>query len=191
MNDDLDVDNSEEIVLRSALDITSIGGDLDNVKSVEIGGFANQAKQIQEPDPSRRVAKTVEFERSRSIMDRKIFGPAASIIEDLLGPLEAQKIMDRVPDEAALEVKVKIGYKTRRRVETSAFMDDIASAVRNIDGGETTIRAKNGVIRGEEAWLQRNVLFRRVRPSSALLDLEDARRQLVTLHRRFLEDQLI
>lgn len=191
LNDDLNVNNSEEIILRAALDVTSIGGDLDNVKSVEIGGFASPAKQIRESDSSRRVAKTVEFERSRSIMDRQIFGPAVSIIEDLFGPMEAQKIMDRVPDEAALEVKVRIGYKTRRKIETSAFMDDIASAVRNIDGGETTIRAKNGVIRGEEAWLQRNVLFRRVRPNSALLDLEDARRQLVTLHRRFLEDQLI
>lgn len=191
LRDDLDMTTNETITLQEALDVTSIGGDLDDVKSVEIGGFATTPKQTEKSSVGRLSAKPLEVERSRSLLDREIFGPAVSVIENLLGPIEARQIMNRIPDEAALEVKVKIGYKTKHRLEAGGFMGDIASAIRNIEGGEITIRAKNGVIRGEVAWLQRNVLFRRVRPNSALLDLADTRSKLVTLHRRLLEDRQI
>ena len=96
--------------------------------------------------------------------------------------------MESVPPDAALDIKVNIGYRAIRRKIDRSFMNDLASSLRNLDDGEVRVRAKDGTIQGDDARLQTTMPFQRVRPNGALLELTNVRAQLRKVHDRFLED---
>ena len=176
------------IVLQTAFDAASVGGDLDNVHSIEIGGLAPETIEDEVGAPS-AVALTTEVEERKTLgRERAPFGKAMNIVSELLGPLAADEILAKVPTEAALEVMVNIGYRAKRRKMDRTTMRDLATRLRNIDDGEVTVRGKDGRVRGDAVWLQQQMPFKLVRTNGNLLDLEDARKQLIKVHRRFLED---
>ncbi len=106
----------------------------------------------------------------------------------MVGSVEAQRIIERVPPDASLEVRVNIGYRaTKRRIEKE-FMKNLASGLRNMADGEIRVRGKDGTIKGDDARLSADMGIRRINPASNLLDLEHAREQMRETHRRFLHD---
>ena len=177
------------IVLQTAFDAASVGGDLDNVHSIEIGGLAPETIEDDDAGAPRSVALTAEVEERKTLgRERAPFGKAMNIVSELLGPLAAEEILAKVPTEAALEVMVNIGYRAKRRKMDRTTMGELATRLRNIDDGEVTVRGKDGRVRGDSVWLQQQMPFKLVRANGNLLDLKDARNQLIKVHRRFLED---
>ena len=67
-------------------------------------------------------------------------------------------------------------------------MQRVATSARNLDDGEVKIHSKDGTIQRNEARLHEDMQFNLVRKNSALLDLADARNQLLAVHQRFLDD---
>ena len=104
----------------------------------------------------------------------------------LTPPVGAQDIIDRLPEETVLEIKVNIGYKSRRRGLNRDLMGDIASGLRNLPDGEMGVRGKNGEMRGKDIRLSEGMYARRLGDQSSLLDLEHALEQMQEVHRRFL-----
>jgi hypothetical protein len=126
----------------------------------------------------------------KALGDRILHGFAASkkILIDLLGEVGAQKIIDAMPTEAALEVRVNISYRATKRKIEKEFMSNIAAGLRNMAEGEIRVRGRDGEIKGEDARLSQDMIVKKVREASSLLDLEDALKQMLEVHRRFLYD---
>lgn len=180
------------VELQAAFDVSAVGGDLKDIQSIEVGGLVPETvKDVTDGAGAESGApgKTIDVVERSSVGDLKaMFDKGKKIIEDLLGPMEAKKLMDAIPPDAALDVTVNIGYRAKKRKFEKAFMHNLASGLRNLPDGEVRIRGKDGLIKGGEARLQENMPFKRVRDGSMLLDLEDARAQLIKVYLRFIED---
>lgn len=191
LRDKTGVINSNHYVnLQSEFDRSQIGSDLGDVRSIEIGGLVPETVREDVVDTQPASGKSIEVDTRQSVGDRiaQTFNAARKILVDLLGDVEAQKIIDSTPSEAALEVKVNISYKARRRKFPKEFMSNLASGLRNIPDGEIRVRGKDGEIKGEDARLSADMTIRKYADTSSLLDINDALTQLKEVHRRFLHD---
>ena len=180
------------VVLQAGFDVASVGGDLENLESVEIGGLIPETNRDADGAPLfdiGGVGEDDEIDERRTLGRQKAaFGRAKRILSELVGDLRADQIIAEIPREAALEVMVNFGYRARRRGIGRAAMNELATRLRNIEDGEVRVRAKDGVRRGNQIWLQEVMRFRRKRENGNLLDLESVRGQLSEVHKRFLHD---
>ena len=175
------IGQADTIVLQSAFDISSLGEDLENVKSVEIGGITPET--VRNGD-----VRDIE-ERKSIVQNRPLLSRAPEVLSAFLGDLRAKEIIDSVPPEGYLDLLLSVGYriKRRRKMDTS-FMSKLATDFRNLDDGEVKIRSKDGIICGDEARLHENMPFKIMRPYGILFDLDDVRKKMGRVHQRFLED---
>lgn len=189
------IGDAKTVILQAEFDIAGSGGDLDDVhlddvRSIEIGGM------VPGDPPDRESSGRSDLTRQQKLIEepkfvreeKANFSAAKKLLEDMLGSVEVDRIIREKPQEAALDIRVKIGYRTIRRGIDTSFMDDLAKGLRNIDDGEVRIRTKSGAIHGDDARLQTSMPFKRIRAKGTLLDLDDVRTQLRKVHDRFLED---
>lgn len=176
------------VELLCEFDRQQVGGDLDEISSIEIGGIAPETAFRPSTDtPDMPRVEEVETTESVGSMAAH-FERAKKVLTALLGPAGTREIMDKMPVEAALEVKVNIGYKSRRRKLNKEFMGDIASGLRNLPDGEMRVRGKGGEMRGTDVRLSEDMSVNKLSDESGLLDLEHALEQMLEVHRRFLHD---
>jgi hypothetical protein len=175
------------VELQAEFDRAQVGDDLGDVRAIEIGGLVPETVHDEPPAVRERV---VDVEATETLGEKLVrrFDAAKQILIDLLGHVEAQKIIDSMPPEAALEVTVNIGYRARRRKIEKEFMVNLATGLRNIPDGEIRVRGRDGEIKGDDARLSADMSVKKVRAESSLLDLGDALRQMLEVHRRFLHD---
>lgn len=187
LKEQTDVIGSKHYVeLQATFDRSQLGE--DDLQSIEIGGVVPETV----PAEMQERIRVVEEEHKEKLGERTAFFSAAKkIINDLLGPIEAKKILSSIPDDAALEVNVNIGYRSLRRRLKKDFMRNIAQGLRNMPDGEIRLKGKNGQVRGEDARLHQDMNVLKVSERSSLLDLDDAMKQMMEVHRRFLHDGLI
>lgn len=163
----------------------------DEPNFIQVGGIVPETIRMTPPveaapDVPAEVVETEERE--------KLGGGALSwaksreILNDLYGAVKAQELIDAVPDEASLEVLVSIGYRAKKRKLQKAFMRDLAAGLRNLPDGEVTVRSKNGTSKGVDARIFQDLGVKKLDGGSGLLDLVDARDQMLEAHRRFLHD---
>lgn len=179
---------SQQVILEVKFDRGQIGEDLGEIKSVEIGGIVPETLRPPAEMPQKLVEREVE---TRSTIAEQVgarLQKAKNIIAELLGDVEAERLIASVPDEASLEVTVNIGYRAKKRKFNKEFMSNLANGLRNMPDGEVKIRGKDGEIRGDDARLSSDMSVKKVRPESSLLDLADVEAQLLEVHRRFMHD---
>lgn len=172
------------VELQSIFDREQVG--TDDISSIEVGGAVPLT--AEEPPPGSIQIEEEERKETLGDVAAKTFAKAMKILEDLLGEVEASKIVKSIPAEAALEVRVNIGYRSKRRRITKDFMSNIEAGLRNMPDGEIRVRGKNGEVKGDDARLSQEMNIRRHGEQSALLDLEHALEQMLEVHRRFLHD---
>lgn len=176
---------SDAIVLRADFDVALVGGDLDDVTSIEVGGLVADTVH----DANDRAMTTREVEERRSLKKvRPILDRAKAILEGLFGELGARQILDRVPHDAALDVTVNIGYRSSKRKVDRSSLRDMGIRLRNIGGGEVRVRSRSGTARDDDFRLHMKMPFKLVRRNGSLLDLDHARSQLRKVHDRFTDD---
>lgn len=176
------------VELQAEFDRSQIGQDLGDISSIEIGGLVPETVTVPEP-VNVSEGQVVDYEAHESLGGAKAgWDKARRIIVDLLGEIEAQKLFSSMPDDAALEVKVNIGYRATRRKISKEFMGNIAAGLRNAPEGELRVRGKDGIIKGDDARLSQDMNIKRMSDSSSLLDLEHVLSQMLEVHRRFLHD---
>jgi hypothetical protein len=159
----------------------------DELTSIQIGGLVPETMRVPESAAQPVMVDVVEHERLGDTQ-RATLATAKQIMIDLFGPMKTEEILAIVPPEAALEVTVNIGYRARKRRFQKAFMNEIATGLRNLPDGEIKARGRNGEIRGDDARLSQVMSIRRLSETSSLYELESARDQMLELHRRFLHD---
>jgi hypothetical protein len=183
------IGSSHYVELQAEFDREQVGKDLGDIRAIEIGGLVPETVR-DDPSPPSKAGKVVEFEKHESLGDRvaQTFQSAKKILVDLLGDVEAQKLIESMPSEAALEVKVSIGYRARRRKFQKEFMSNLASGLRDLPDGQIRVRGRDGEIKGADARLSADMNIKRLSATSTLLDLEETLRQFKEVHRRFLHD---
>ncbi|MCM5554114.1 hypothetical protein M4J39_13045 [Pleomorphomonas sp. NRKKF1] len=180
------------IVLKSVFDREQMGADLGDIKEIQIGGIVPETipQETRLAPYTEDEAKIREYTETRGLGDRIVssFNSAKKILDDLLGPLKAQQLIDQMPSEAALEVRVSIGYRAQRRRIDKQFMRNLESGLRDLPDGQIRVKGKDGEFLGSDARLSLDMNVKRMGTSSSLLDLEDVLRQFKEVHRRFLFD---
>jgi len=116
-------------MLQSKFDPSDVGGDLDDISEIVVGGSA--------PIPARPVvSKPAELPRVptgetyKKLAARKpILNRAIEVLRALMNnEADVQKLLSSVPPEADLQVSVSIGYKVRKAEISRAPMQE---ALRN------------------------------------------------------------
>jgi hypothetical protein len=180
--------SDHSVVLESEFDREQIGEDLDEIQSIQVGGLVPNAQaELVDEDSSEAIEDVVEH---TSLGDRvgASWGKARKIVYELLGEVAADRLMEQLPDQTSLQVKVDIGYRAKKRKVSKDFMKDIAAGLRNAPEGELKIVGKGGVIRGDDARLSLEMRVATMSESSSLLDLTDACEKMREVHRRFVYD---
>ena len=181
-----------QVKLQFEFDRQQVGGNLGDIKEIEVGGLVPETM----PDPAsveQRKGKMIDYEARGSLGDQIAQGLQASkrVLEAAFGESQTKALLESVPADASLEVKVNIGYRAKRRKLDRTFMSDFASGLRNIPDGELRIIGKDGIIKGDDARLSHDMNVRHLSETSSLLDLEHTHEQMLEVHRRFLYDGLI
>lgn len=173
------------VELKSVFDRSQVGGDLT---SIEVGGLVPETVV---PDVSRaKAGSSFEVEERETLGEKaaQTFDKGKRILQELLGDVETDKIIRAVPDEAALEVRVNIGYRARRTKHRREVMESLEAGLRNIPDGEIRAKGPGGVILGDDARLSMDMGIKQLSATSGLLDLEHTRDRMLEVHRRFLDD---
>lgn len=182
------------VALQWKFDRTQVGGD-EELSSIEVGGLMPET--FRPPLEPRHFpvapGETEDIATRESVGERvaHTFSAAYKVMVDLLGEVETNKIIESMPPEAALDVRVNIGFKATRRRLRRAAMNELETGLRNIADGEIIARGRNGLVRGDDARLSLDMQVKRISETSGLLDPEDAFKQMQEVHRRFVHDGML
>jgi len=176
------------VELQAEFDRAQMGSDLGDVKSIEVGGLVPET--VHTDTPPATAGSLVDVVTHETLGDRiaASWGKAKGVIVQLLGEVEAEKLLAQMPQDAALEVTVNIGYRAKKRKFQKDFMKTLASGLRNAPDGELRIRGVDGEIKGDDARLSADMTIKKISASSNLLDLSSVVEQILEVHRRFLHD---
>ncbi|HEY4250652.1 MAG TPA: hypothetical protein VGM87_05615 [Roseomonas sp.] len=184
-----------QFALNAVFDRDVVGGDLDEIAAVEIGGIA---PRLETDDSGERVPAQAPLaagmvDEQKSLGHQKVsrWERAFEVLKAVFGTPNAEKIMDSIPADAELEVDVKFGYKTRKRKVSRRALKELADAARNLPDGEVRAIGKQGRQVGNDLRLSAPMPFKPVRPRSSLLQLDDAREKMLRVYHRFVEDSKI
>jgi len=187
------ISRDQYVQLDCEFDRQAVGGDMNDIRSIEVGGLVPETIEPDKPSGLPQHGdrlQTVDVETHESLGQAIAarFDKGKRILAELLGEIEASKIIKEMPPDAALEVSVNIGYRATRRKFSKEFMGNIASGLRNMPDGEIRVSGKDGVLRGDDARLAADMGIKKISDSSGLLDMEHALSQMLEVHRRFLHD---
>lgn len=174
---------SDAFAFKAVFNKAIVGGDLDGITAVEVGGILSQGP----PEMISIEGKTVEEQETLGRTTSR-FDKAMDVLKAVFGAPDAERILKEIPKEAELEVDVRFGYKTRKKGVSRAVLADIARSARNLPDGEVTAFGKDGKQIGDDLRLSMPMPFELLRVHGALLDLDDARTQLLRVYQRFIED---
>lgn len=177
---------NDTVTLQAVFDVSSVGEDLGDVTAIEIGGLAPETVQDSSQPTQGRGTRLIQ--KRRSIADRAVFSKSRDVLEAAFGTVETERLLEKMPEDAALQVMLHVSYLSTSREVDRTSMKNLGVALRNLDEGEVRIRAKDGTIERNEARLKARMPFQRVRANGNLLDLENVLKQLMETHRRFLAD---
>lgn len=184
---------TEAVLLQWKFDRSQVGD--DDLESIQIGGLMPETIYTAAPDASQTEVKIhVQDVEARESLGERVaatFAKARQVIVDLIGEVETEKIIKAVPPDAALDVRVNIGFRAKKRKLKREVMSSLEAGLRNIADGEIVAKGRNGEVRGNDARLSMDMNVRRISETSSLLDPEDALRQILEVHRRFLHDSKI
>jgi hypothetical protein len=191
LRDTATISATEAVMLQWKFDRAQVGD--DELESIQIGGLMPES--IHEPAvPIGKETIGVQDVETRESLGERVaatFAKARQVIVDLIGEVETDKIIDAMPAEASLDVRVNIGFKAKKRKLKREVMSNLEAGLRNIADGEIVAKGRNGEVRGNDARLSMDMNVRRISETSGLLDPEDALRQILEVHRRFLHDSKI
>ena len=178
--------NGEKFSLISVFDKDVVGGDLGDITAVQIGGLASRPKLIEGTGDI--VVK--EEDTQTKLGERRVsrFDKALDILKTMFGEPDAEKIMESLPAEAELEVDVRFGYRSKKRSVSRAPLAQIAEAGRNLPDGEVRAIGRDGKQVGNDLRLSAPMPFKLVRDRSSLIELDNARQQMLRAFQRFVED---
>jgi hypothetical protein len=89
----------------------------DELESIQIGGLMPESVYEAPAVPGKETVSATDVETRESLGERvaATFAKARQVIVDLIGEVETDKIIKAMPPDAALDVRVNIGFKAKKR----------------------------------------------------------------------------
>lgn len=132
------------ILLAARFDEEVIGGDLNDIKEVIVGGVAAPLPEERAAQARRELGREVVQEQNLNAGAAAGWAQAREILSTLLGgDANVTRVMSSIPEDADLHVQVHIGYKTRRRQISRAGLRQLEMGLRNLPDSQLQVRAKN------------------------------------------------
>lgn len=179
--------STSSIVLESIFDADEVGGDIDDISEIIIGG-----SPLAEPPgyaPPERPAggertREEEVEEYRGLEKRRAW---ATRMKDVLRAVmnseaDVDELLDSVPEGADLDVTVQIGYKLKKRTVTREPMQ---RALRNLPDGDIRAVGKQGRQTGRDIRLSYSA---RIQKNGSLLEPADVERGLREAYDNFVSN---
>ena len=175
--------NTGHVILNAKFDSDQVGGDLDDVKEIIVGGTGVLQAALPDRAPLPR-AREHDVERHVDIDEKRGWGERAlGVLRAIMSnEADVQRLLNTIPQDADLNVSVRIGYKALRRTLSHAPMQQ---ALRNLPDGEITAIGKYGRVTGEDIRLSYPV---RIETIGSLLVPEDVRSKLLSAYDYFVEN---
>lgn len=140
--------SGQPVTLTFKFDAETVGGDLDDIQEIIIGGIASQPADIAPvPAPGQVTpdANVREVMTDNDIGARRQTGwsQAREILKALLGgDASVNHFMAGVPADADLNVAVHIGYKTKKRQVSRAALRQLETGLRNLPDSQLQVKSK-------------------------------------------------
>jgi len=178
------IDPTGQVILQAKFDPEDVGGDLEDLREIIIGGTPSHLPTISVEPVGKAEIKVEETQAYRQVAESRPWGEKARDVLRAVFNNEADviKLMNSVPEEASLEVSVHIGYKTRRPKVSRAPMQQ---ALRNLPEGEVKAIGKHGVLTGKDLRLTYPASINR---NGNLLDPEDVVRAMLGAYAYFVQN---
>ena len=184
------------VTLTSKFDVEEVGGDLEDIQEIIIGGVATQPPTINDPEP-KTVERVSEVTQSGQIDTGRKTGwaTARKILSELLGgDANVASLMQSVPPDAELNVQVHIGFQTKKRKIDRVALAQLETGLRNIPDSQLQVRAKGGRVGSDGSIrLHHNASIRLIKAQDGenqiigtLLDPTDVLRATVEAYATFL-----
>lgn len=169
------INRDANVVLAVKFDVGEIGGDLEDIKEIIVGGEVHSTP----PAPKERDSGTYQKTVTKKAWHEKAMAVLRAVMND---EADVQELLQDMPDEDSLQVDVRIGYKTRKR---NYFHAPMQQALRNLPQGDIIARGKTGKLTGQDIRLSYPVA---VKLKGSLIDSEDAREKLSSAYTYFVEN---
>lgn len=182
------------VILSTKFDPQTVGGDLDDIREVVVGGVVSR-----QPDQVVPPAEMREVEEAEGVTEARLTGwdKAKEILEALFGNEAAvDKIMQKIPAESALSVEVHIGYKTKKRKMSREILKDFEVGLRHLPDSQLEVYGKDGKRSADGSirlQYQANVLYHtdgegEAKRPTALLDHNDVLRAMTEAYNNFVSN---
>lgn len=185
--------STHSIILDAKFDADVVGGDLEDIQEIVVGGVATPAPTVQDQEvveQERVVTQSGQVDTSRSAG----WATAKAILRELLGgDANVESLMRAVPADAELNVQVHIGYQTKKRKIDRVALKQLETGLRNLPDSQLQVKSKgarlasDGTIR-----LHHNASIRLVKAQDGdnqligtLLDPADVLRAMVEAYSNF------
>lgn len=179
------VESSAQVILNAKFDKDEMGGDLDDISEIIVGGTgAIEAGATHDSFSVDGAEGLQTVEAFSDVGSKKTWGERAVAVLRAIMSNEAdvQELLESIPSEADLDVSVRIGYKSRKKKISRAPMQQ---ALRNLPEGEVVAKGRFGKSTGKDIRLSYPV---RVLMQGSLLDPQDARAKLRSAYNYFVEN---
>lgn len=174
------IDSTGQVILNARFDVDDVGGELEDIKEIIVGGAAPSALSATETTNG----KPVDVDSYRSVGTKRPWQDRALDVLRAVMSNEAdvQDLLRSIPEEANLQVDVHIGYRTRKRRLSRAPMQQ---ALRNLPEGDIAAVGRHGRVSGNDIRLSFPV---RIAVEGSLINPEDARNKLFSAYEYFVEN---
>ena len=209
--------DDQSVVLETRFDREAIGGDLDNLQSIIIGGlmeppdYKSDGKSDAGSTP-RAVALNLDKgeKTERHLAGGAVLSNCWGVLENVTNPKRIQDVKNAYHDlrsrdpTASLSAEVEFVVHTRKRSKSSQDMKQemlkvMHSSVRNMPDGAVKAKGKHGIATSQDIRLKRPRRIKLMALSesapdgakSSLLDINDTFDKLKDVHRGLKKDDVI
>lgn len=130
------------VILDARFDDEAIGGDLNDIQEIIIGGVATAPETTAEDEEEGQVVEVTQNAQidTKGTTD---WAAARNILGVLLGgDANVATLMKAVPPDAELNVQVHIGYKTKKRKVSRVALQQLETGLRNLPDSQLQVKAK-------------------------------------------------
>lgn len=137
------------IVLAARFDLGAVGGDLEDIKEIIVGGVAQRPPTTNESS-SAHSPETTELRESEVVSTGNVdatrtteWSTARNVLRELLGgDANVESLLSSVPADAELSVQVHIGFQTRKKKIDRVALKHLETGLRHLPDGQVEVRAK-------------------------------------------------
>ncbi len=133
--------DTSSLVLASRFDASLVGGDIENISEIIVGGVAAPPRD-EEHDERATTGRRQASRRVRASDVQR--GLVMDLLVALLGEQRlAERAIRSVPEDAMLKVALHIGFQTRKRKFSKLALSELEVGLRHLPDGQVTVKAKN------------------------------------------------